>query len=402
MTNSLKILHINTCNFGSTGNIMLNISNAAEECGYYSWVAYADSRTNRKKNIDNSLIIGNILERNLHLKLAYYTGFNGCFSILGTKRFLRKVDRIKPDIIHLHNLHNCYINLKMLFDYIKERDITVVWTLHDCWAFTGQCPHFSMIGCEKWKTGCFDCPQYKEYPASIIDQTKRMYVLKKEWFTGVKNLTIVTPSQWLAGRVKESFLGCYPTKVINNGIDLKIYKPTQSNFRERNKMHNNIILLGVASEWSKSKGIDTFIELSKKMPENYKVVLVGLTDELIKSLPSNILKLPRTNNPKELAEIYSAADFFINPSLEETMGLVTVEALACGTPAVVSNSTAVPEMIGPECGVVVSKNNTNDFIETIKGLNIEFIQDDCLAWAKKFDMKIKFDEYINVYKSVLV
>ena len=181
----IKILQINSLNFGSTGNIMLNISRTAQLNGYTSYLAYPKSRSNNKKRIDNKILIGNTIERNIHLRLAYYTGLNGYFSSLGTKHFLNKVDKIKPDIIHLHNLHNCYINLKMLFDYIKDRNVPVVWTLHDCWAFTGQCPYFTIVQCEKWKTGCFDCPKYKEYPSSRVDKTYKMYNLKSDWFTCV-------------------------------------------------------------------------------------------------------------------------------------------------------------------------------------------------------------------------
>src|SRR5690606_22650192 len=327
MSQQTKILHINSGNFGSTGNIMLNIGEKAEECGYISYFAYANSRTNKNKVIDKSILIGNVLERNLHLQLTYYTGRNGCFSIRGTRKFLEKVKEINPDIIHLHNLHNSYINLEGLFNFIKERKTSVVWTLHDCWAFTGQCPHFSMVQCEKWKTGCFECPQYKDYPASRVDRTKEMYSLKREWFTGVENLTIVTPSHWLAGKVKESFLNKYPVRVINNGIDIEVFKPRLGSFRNKYNLNEKKIILGVANPWSNRKGLNIFEGLANKLDENYKIVLVGLSREQIKNLPTNILGLPKTNEPKELAEIYTAADYFINPSIEETMGLVTVEAI---------------------------------------------------------------------------
>ncbi|MGI6686168.1 MAG: hypothetical protein ACOX47_11995, partial [Bacillota bacterium] len=181
-----NIIQINSVNYGSTGSIMLNISNKAREKGFNVYVAYAKSRTNMRKSLENSILIGSVLERNLHLRLAYYTGLNGCFSKLGTQRFLKQVDRIRPSLIQLHNLHNCFINLKMLFEYIKEKNIPVVWTLHDCWAFTGQCPHFTEIGCNKWKTGCSNCSQFYRYPASRVDRTREMYALKKEWFTGIK------------------------------------------------------------------------------------------------------------------------------------------------------------------------------------------------------------------------
>lgn len=380
---------------------MLNIAKTAQEVGCICYVAYANSRTNKRKIVDNSLLIGTVFERNLHLQLAYYTGFNGCFSIKGTRNFLRQVDVMKPDIIHLHNLHNCYINLKMLFDYIKEKNIPVVWTLHDCWAFTGQCVHFTMAGCNKWQTGCYNCPQYKRYPASKFDLTRIMYKYKKEWFTGVNNLTIVTPSRWLSNTVSNSFLGCYPVEVINNGIDLNIFKPTQSNFRERYNLQGKTILLGVASGWSKAKGLDIFINLSKKIGIKYKIVLVGLTLKQLKDLPYNILGLSKINSVKELCEIYTAADYFINPSLEETMGLVTVEALACGTPVIVSNSTAVPEVVNENCGRVVLDYSADRFLEVIENLNESFLAEDCINQARKYEKSIKYKEYINLYRKII-
>lgn len=400
MDQAIKVLQINNGNSGSTGSIMLNIAKAAQEYGYIAYVAYANSRTNKKKNVAGSILIGTLLERNLHLKLAYYTGYNGCFSQIGTQKFLRQVDALKPDLIHLHNLHNCFINLKMLFEYIKRKRIPVVWTLHDCWAFTGQCPHFNMVNCEKWQTGCYDCPQFQQYPESRVDKTQKMYRLKKEWFTGVENLTIITPSQWLADKVAESFLKDYPVKVINNGIDLNLFKPTPSNFRERYRLQGKKVLLGVSSAWGERKGLNIFVELSKMLSDKYVIVLVGLTTEQTHSLPDNIIGLPLTNTPKELAEIYSAADWFINPSMEETMGLVTVEALACGTPAIVSNSTAVPEIIDASCGIIVDQCNAEDFAKVIEKPSQYFTQTDCLNRAKEFDMWVKYRDYMHVYNSI--
>ncbi|MDD2628469.1 MAG: glycosyltransferase [Clostridia bacterium] len=401
MEKKKKILQINSCNFGSTGNIMLNISKTAQECEYTSFVAYANSRSNKKKNVENSILIGNIIERNLHLKLAYYTGYNGCFSQVGTQKFLSQIEKIRPDIIHLHNLHNCYINLKMLFEYIKEKNIPVVWTLHDCWAFTGQCPHFTEIGCNKWKTGCSNCSQFYRYPASRVDKTREMYALKKEWFTDIKNLQIITPSQWLADRVTESFLGCYSVKVINNGIDLSIFKPTPSDFRERYRLQNKKVLLGVANTWSKTKGLNIFVELSRILDEKYKIVLVGLSKEELGRLPKNIIGLPRTSTAKELAVIYSAADWFINPSTQETMGLVTAEALACGTPAIVTNSTAVAEPVDSSCGIVVDRYNTKAFYDIIINNDKRFSEADCTERASAFNMETKYREYVEIYKSLL-
>ena len=281
----MKTVLINSCNFGSTGNIMLEIAETAENGGYTAAVCYPQSRDNSRKQKEKDFIIGTRFSRNIHLQLAGITGLNGCFSYFSTLKLLKKLDKLKPDIIHLHNLHNCYINLSLLFKYIKKHNIKTVWTLHDCWAFTGHCPHFDMIGCDKWKTGCYGCPQYKEYPKSLFDNSKYMYNLKKKWFTGIKDMTIVTPSEWLAGLVKESYLKDYPVKVINNGIDLNVFKPTESDFRKKYALENKYIVLGVAFGWGRRKGLDVFVELARRLDkEKYKVVLVGTDDNVDASL----------------------------------------------------------------------------------------------------------------------
>ncbi len=403
MEKRLKILQINTCNFGSTGSVMLSISKCAEEHDCISYVSYADSRSNRKKEVGNSLLIGSILERNMHLLLAYYTGLNGCFSRIGTKKFLEKVDNINPDVIHLHNLHNCYINLESLFNYIKARNIPVVWTLHDCWPFTGQCPHFTTVKCEKWKMGCFDCPQYKEYPASRIDKTKEMYMRKRTWFTDVDSLTIVTPSQWLADLVKESFLKEYPVSVINNGLDLDIFKPTHGGFRNKYKIEDKIVLLGVSSPWSNKKGLNTFINLAESIDDNFKIVLLGLTEKQIRELPQNVLGIERTNNPREIAEIYTSADIFINPTLEDNFPTTNLEAMACGTPVITYNTGGSVEVINEYTGRIVESNKMDELIIRIGDVlkeGKEKYRKERLANAPRYDSKSKFEEYIELYFSI--
>lgn len=398
MKKTLTILQINSLNFGSTGNIMLDIDKKLQEHGHNSLVAYAKSRTNKNKKLDNSILIGGIVERNLHIQLASYTGLNGRFSTFGTKRLLKEIDKVKPNVIHLHNLHNCYINLEILFNYVKEKNIPVVWTLHDCWAFTGQCPHFTYVECNKWKTGCFECPQYREYPSTRVDKTKEMYEFKKSVFTGVKNLVIVTPSSWLAEKVKISYLKEYPIRVINNGINLDVFKPTYSDFRQSYNLSDKKIILGVANPWTKKKGLDIFLDLASSLDDSYKIVLVGLTSEQLESIPKNILGLGRTGDQYKLAEIYSAADYFVNPSIEETMGLVTLEAIACGTPVIVSNFTAVPEMVSKECGLIVKDYSSEAFYNAIIS-NPTFDEENLLKWAKKFELNRKYDEYLDLYKT---
>lgn len=397
----MKTVLINSCNFGSTGNIMLEIAETAENGGYTAAVCYPQSRDNSRKQKEKDFIIGTRFSRNIHLQLAGITGLNGCFSYFSTLKLLKKLDKLKPDIIHLHNLHNCYINLPMLFKYIKKHNIKTVWTLHDCWSFTGHCPHFDMIGCDKWKTGCYSCPQYKEYPKSLFDNSKIMYRLKRKWFTGVENMTIVTPSEWLAGLVKESYLKDYPVKVINNGIDLNVFKPTESDFIKKYALENKYIVLGVAFGWGRRKGLDVFIELEKRLDkEKYKIVLVGTDDNIDKLLPDNIISIHRTQNQTELAEIYTAADVFANPTREENYPTVNMEALACGTPVVTFNTGGSPEMLDETCGAAVAKDDNDAmYNEIIRICEAKpYSMEACIKKAKDFDKNGKFGEYIRLYE----
>lgn len=397
----MKTVLINSCNFGSTGNIMLEIAETAENGGYTAAVCYPQSRDNSRKQKEKDFIIGTRFSRNIHLMLAEITGLNGCFSYFSTLKLLKKLDKLKPDIIHLHNLHNCYINLSLLFKYIKKHNIKTVWTLHDCWAFTGHCPYFDIVGCNKWETGCYGCPQYKEYPKSLFDNSKYMYRLKKKWFTDIKDMTIVTPSEWLASLVKESYLKDYPVKVINNGIDLNVFKPTESDFREKYALENKYIVLGVAFGWGKRKGLDVFIELAKRLDKGkYKIVLVGTDDNIDKLLPDNIISIHRTQNQTELAEIYTAADVFANPTREENYPTVNMESVACGTPVVTFNTGGSPEMLDETCGAAVAKDDNDAmYNEIIRICEAKpYSMEACIKKAKGFDKNEKFGEYIRLYE----
>lgn len=388
----VRIVQINGGAKGSTGKIMMGIADVARAQGHEVMCASPITTTNRDAGEDCGYYrIGTFNSRRLNVALARITGFNGCFAWFETYKLLKKIDEFKPDIIHLHNLHDSYINLSMLFSYIKKHNVPTVWTLHDCWAFTGQCPHFTIVKCDKWKVGCHNCPQYKEYPASLYDNTKKMWQLKKKWFTGVKNMTIVTPSEWLAGLARESYLKQYPIEVINNGIDLNVFKPTHSNFRERYEIPaEKHIILGVSFAWGYRKGLDCFVEIAEKLGEQYQIVLVGTDDEIDKNLPHNIISIHRTQNQKELAEVYSAADVFVMPTREENYPTVNMEAIACGTPVVTFDTGGSPEMLDDKTGIVVKANDIEatkkaikDICEKKKCNDEEYI----VAYSKKSDMK---------------
>ncbi len=395
----MKIVQINGGVFGSTGQIMFGIADLCEENGCENICISPITTTNKTRQPTHEYIpMGTFQKRRINVFLDRLTGNQNAFAKYETRKILKRIDAFNPDIVHLHNIHSGYINLKLLFHYVKKTNIKLVWTLHDCWAFTAYCPHFDMIGCEKWRRGCFHCPQRKKY-SWFFDRSKKLYERKKKLFTGVKNMTLVTPSNWLAGLVKQSFLKDYPVQVIHNGIDLSIFKPTESDFKERHGLQNKKIVLGVAFGWGKAKGLDVFIELSKRLSNDYQIVLVGTDENVDKQLPKNIISIHRTQNQNELAEIYTAADVFVNPTREENYPTVNMEAIACGTPVVTFQTGGSPEIVDKTCGFVVEKGDINamqGYIE--RGCKeIPFSQETCLNRAKRFDAINKFKEYVELY-----
>lgn len=363
----MKMLQINTvCGVGSVGRIVRQIHEALREKGHESYIAYG----RKPLGCDGAIRIGEDLDVYFHVFLTRVFDLHGFGSKKATKKFLKIVEEINPDIIHLHNIHGYYLNIEVLFDFLKSFDKPVVWTLHDCWAFTGHCSHFTYAKCERWKTGCYSCPEKKSYPRSVIfDNSKSNYARKKKAFTGAKNMTLVTPSQWLAGLVKESFLRDYPVQVIPNGIDTEVFKPTPSDFKKRYGLDGKFLILGVANVWEKRKGFDYFLDLSKYLSDDEIIVLVGLSDERIKNLPNNIIGIKRTNSAKELAEIYTAADVFFNPTLEDNYPTVNLEAQACGTYVITFDSGGAKEtIISKESGIAIKPCNAEDIMNLIRVL----------------------------------
>ena len=291
----MRIAIMNMVPYGSTGKIMFQIAQVARSEGHkvrtYSTIPYSVRKKNVQSDVPGHTVWGSFQENKIHYILGSTLGRNGCYSKQGTKQLVKKLQEFQPDILHLHNLHSFCIHFPTLFRYIKKNNIHVVWTLHDCWTFTGQCPHFDMFGCDKWKTGCHHCEQPMTYPKSRIDNSKHMYKLKKKWFTGVKDMTLVAPSKWLANLTRESFLKEYPVKVIYNGIDLSVFQPMESDFRKKYNLENKKIVLGVSFGWGNKKGLDVFIELAKTLPSDYQVVLVGTSVKTDAILPKNIISI---------------------------------------------------------------------------------------------------------------
>ena len=394
----MKVVQINSVAYGSTGKIMLNI---AETVRRHGGEAYTFSENRKNRHIpETHRVFGCRFENLLHRGFSVITGISGIGSSFGTKKLLKELDRLSPDILHLHNLHGWYINIPMLLRYIRKKKIPTVWTLHDCWGFTAQCSHFTIEKCDKWKTGCHHCPRYRLYPYTWVDQTRHMYKLKKKWLTGIENLTIVTPSEWLANLVKQSFLKDYPIQVINNGIDLSVFKPTPSNFRERYGLQNKKIVLGVASGWTERKGLDVFVELSKRLdPDAYQIVLVGTDDAVDRHLPESIISIHRTQNPQELAEIYTAADVFVNPTREENFPTVNMEALACGTPVVTFDTGGSKEMLNETIAAIVTPEDIDLLVRNIicfcnKHMTFDIFE----SLATHCDEKRRYEEYVVLYR----
>lgn len=342
----MKYLFINSvAGIGSTGKI------AAQQCrelmaqGHSCVLAFGRNGA----NCDGipTIQIGNSLNYKLHGIRTRLLDDHGFGSKGPTVQFLKQVKDYDPDVIWLHNVHGYYIHIGLLFDYLRNCGKKIYWTLHDCWSFTGHCAYFDFVECSRWKTACHHCPQKGTYPASCgLDASSSNYRRKKALFTGIPNLTIVTPSRWLAGLVKESFLGEYPVEVVYNPIDTDVFKPTSGNFRERYNLKDKKIALGVAGVWEERKGMRDFVKLAGMLPEPWKIVLVGVPTEMAQQLPGTILALPRTASAEELAQLYSDADVFVNPTYEDNLPTVNLEARACGTRIVCYDTGGCSETIG--------------------------------------------------------
>ena len=394
---SKRLAIINGVPYGSTGKIVKGIAEVARKEGFETFNYFGWTKRYRKSDREDTMV-GSFLGKLKHHYLSRINGKNGCYSKIDTRKLIKRLEKFKPDIINMHILHCCDINLKLLFNYIKKNNIRVVWEFHDCWAFTGCCPHFIVAKCDKWKTGCYECPQYRSF--SLFDTSKKMYKLKKEIFTGIDDLTIVTPSKWLGELVKESFFKEYDVKVVNNGIDLTLFKPTEGDFREKYGLKDKKILLGVAMGWTNKKGLDVFCELAKRLPSDYQIVLVGTDESVDELLPDNIISIHRTANQIELAKIYTESNLFVNPTREDTFPTVNIEALACGTPIVTFKTGGSPEIIDESCGIVVDVDDIGAMENAILDAceNNKLSKEACLNRASQFDMWDKFKLHCDLFK----
>ena len=394
-----KLLQINvSANWGAHGRIAEQIGLLAQQRGWEVYMAYG--RQNGGSAL-KTIRIGGKVSVAWHGVESLLLDNQGLASRIDTKRFVRQIKEIQPDIIHLHNIHGYYLNYKILIEFLKEYGKPVVWTLHDCWSFTGHCTHFEYNGCFKWKEQCHDCVNRKAYPKSLfLDHSRKNYNLKKKLFPSLSNLTLVSVSKWLNNNVNSSFLNRTRTMVIYNGVDVDTFAP------QKRIEHSGFKILGVASNWKMNKGLSDFIQLRKLLPDNYHITLVGLTQKEIKKLPHGITGICRTDRVEELVYLYSNADIFVNPSYEETFGMTTIEALSCGTPSIVYDTTACPELINEQVGKIVPLYDVKRLAVAVEEIckHPQYLQmrKDCREYVTEhFDCRNKYQEYIDLYNKLI-
>lgn len=395
----MKILQINSVyGIRSTGRIAYEIAMLQKKNGMQPYIVSGEGHSDSP---DHYIMSGKLYLKLNILKTRLF-GKHGFYSKLATKRMLKFIDKVSPDVIHLHNIHGHYFNVKMIFDYIQKHNIPVVWTLHDCWAFTGHCAHFDYAGCQKWKTGCGKCPLRRSYPDSwFFDRSKGNFALKKKIFTRTENMHIVTPSEWLSSLARESFLGKYPVTTINNGIDTTVFSYRESDFRKRYGLEGKFVIMGIVSNLNSTKGGQYFLSLSEKLREDEHIILLSLEKDS-ELLPDNITAIPRTDSPQQLAEVYSAADVFVNPTMQDTFSMINVEALSCGVPVVTFVAGGCAEPVSEKCGITVKKGDAQGLYDGIQRVrNGEINRNECREQGLKFASELCFSKYINLYRDII-
>lgn len=393
----MKVVQINAVfGRGSTGKICVAVSDILDQHGVENYILFSAGNSDRSNAI-SCCSRSYTRFQSLRSRILGNYGFN---SIRETGRMIAELERIKPDVVHLHNLHGHECHLERLMAYLKQHRTKVLWTFHDCWAFTGYCTHFAFAACDKWKTECKKCPQKRDY-SWLFDRSSELYQRKKNAFSGL-DLTVITPSQWLADLVKQSFLREYPVKVIPNGIDLRIFRPVKSDFRRKYHISDaKCMLLGVAHGWGIRKGLDVFLELARRLdPEKFQIVLVGTDDAVDRKLPENILSIHRTNDQQELAEIFSAADLFVNPTREDNYPTVNMEAIACGTPVLTFRTGGSPESITEKTGSVVDCDDVDALEREIIRIWKErpYTLENLLTDAERFAADRCYLDYLVLYQ----
>lgn len=402
-----KVLFINSIvGNGSTGRIITGLMDALSAKGIESVCAYG---RNSAPEGYRTYRIGSDMDVNIHGVLSRITDRHGMYSAGVTKKLIEFIRSEDPDLIHIHNVHGYYVNVRMLFKYLKDEYMKkaghrIVWTLHDCWTFTGHCTHFAYIGCDKWKAeGCHDCPQKRQYPASfLMDSSKRNYIDKKALFTGIPETELVTPSRWLKDEVQKSYLKDYPVHVVPTGIDLKRFRCLDSDLRERYGIGDRLLLLGVANPWRERKGIDDFMEMAERLKNKAMIVMIGLKPSQMKNLPENVIGIGHTDSIEEMVQWYSTADIYVNLTLEDTFPTTNLESMACGTPVITYETGGSPESLTSDTGIVVPVRDMDGVLRAIEDMasrDAEKTARACRTQAEQYSPEIRFEEYLRtVYR----
>lgn len=393
----LKLLQINECLNYSTGKITQSIGDAALSESWDSWIAYSVREPYHPSN-SKLIKVGCQIDPYIHYAENWLFDREGLSSRKATKNLIEKIKEISPDIVQLHNIHDHWLNYQFIFEYLNTTNIKVVWTFHDCWAFTGHCFHFVAKGCKRWKTECHDCPLQKEYPKTLLDRSKKNFKLKKRLFTSNPNLTIVGCSNWMADLVRQSFLKDKRIEVIHNGIDLNVFKP--SGIKPDDEKFR---VLAVSNVWNKEKGYYDILKLRKYLPSDYEIIIVGVTADQLKELPKGIKGIQRTQNLKELVDLYSSSDVLINPTYADTFPTINIEALACGSPVITYKTGGSPEIIDEKTGIVVEQGNLEALTKAITSLKDNPLDsEECRKRAETlFNKEERFKEYIKLYEQLL-
>ena len=392
----------------STGRIMQEIGELAMQNGWESYVAYSKGRDGIRTCASHTIPVGNKWDTWMHGLETRLLDRHGLASVSVTYDFIKHLKEISPDIVHIHNIHGYFLNYPVLFEYLSKSGIPVVWTVHDCWLYTGHCYYYSYIQCNKWESGCGDCPQKRKFPASWwLDRSARNYQDKQEAFTSMPygKLTIVPVSDWIRGEMSRSFLKGYPFRVIHNGIDTEVFTVYGAEeVKRKYGWQGKHVLLGVASIWSEEKGLPDFIKLAQQLRDDEMIVLVGVTEELKSQLPQNVYGIRRTENIRELAQLYSAADVFVNPTWQDNYPTVNMEAIACGTPVVTYRTGGSVEAVTEDTGFIVEQGDVKgllDSVRVIEQYGKHYYADRCRKYAlANFRKEDRYADYLNLYEEL--
>lgn len=395
----------------STGRIMQEIGDLVQKNGWENYLAYSKGRDGLRISTSQIVPVGDVWSVAWHGIMTRLFDRHGLASQKATERFIQRIREIDPDVIHIHNIHGYFLNYPMLFDFLSRSNIPVVWTVHDCWLYTGHCYHYDYAGCDKWQSGCGHCPQKRKFPASwFYDRSARNWLDKRKAFTSIpRNRLLFAPvSKWLKSEMEKSFLKDYECRVVHNGIDTHVFAPSENidDIKKQFGLVGKHIILGVASIWSEEKGLKDFHKLSSLLSEDKVIVLVGVTKKQKRFLNDKMVGIERTENISQMAQLYAAADVFVNPTWQDNFPTVNMEAISCGTPVITYKTGGSVEVITEKTGVVVEQGNIEQLVREIDKIVLlgkSYFQKPCREYAlNNFDKESKYRHYLKIYEEMLV